>query len=204
MRENNWKPRKTWLVLTAKSRRALLPPSTPFYEPADTTNLLYFQRSMAPEERRELCSPCRLHCSFFPPPIVVHDISTMETARVRVLSNSTSFRTRLSNLLPTSLSLIPPCSPLIFPLLHLFIFLLTRRRCALFSASIEAALNILYPSSARFHFLFAKSRTRDGRRGRFPAVLSVNSFGFHDGGLLAFTVIAAEFERRRFNEERFS
>jgi len=41
-------------------------------------------------------------------------------------------------------------------------------------------------------FSFAKSQTRNGRRNRFPAVLSVNSFGFHDGGLLAFTVIATE------------
>jgi len=55
-------------------------------------------------------------------------------------------------------------------------------------------LNILYPSYASIFLRHAKSQTRNGRRGRFPGVLSVNSFGFHGGGLLAFTVIAAGFE----------
>jgi hypothetical protein len=107
----------------------------------------------------------------FPPPVAVHDISTMETARARSA--------------PLSLDLVqdetlesapdqPAAAPVPLALLSSFRFSLSlsrslsyfrshsfslsllpliRRRRALFSASIEAALNILYPSSARSRFL---------------------------------------------------
>lgn len=128
----------------------------------------------------------------FPPPVAVHDISTMETARARpLLSHSTSFRTRLSNLLPTSLPLILLSSHLsAFPSLHLSSSFYSSSIC--FSAFDRGGVEHFISFLRSLPFSFAKSRTLNGRRNRFPAVLSVNSFGFHDGGLLAFTVIAAE------------
>lgn len=158
---------KTWLVLTAKSRRALLPPSTRFYE------VLQTDPPLPPAKRgtgdRGLCSPCRLHCSFFHPPVAVHDISTMETARARsLLSHSTSFRTRLSNLAAdySRLPPIPPCSPLIFPLLsscHLASSSSSSSTCSVFRVDRGGIEHILYPSSASFHFLSPREVANSGQ-----------------------------------------
>lgn len=55
---NNQEPRKTWLILTAKSRRALLPPSSPFFRgPADPTTFSTFGGRARSRCWGPLCSP---------------------------------------------------------------------------------------------------------------------------------------------------
>lgn len=145
---------------------ALLPPSTPFYEPADTTDLLYLRRSVVPRARGRAVAlfamPFSIAPFSSPPPVAVHDISTMETARASsLLSHSTSAQDEALKSAPDQPIL--SCSPLIFPLPCLSPSPYSSSMRSVFRVDRGGIERFIYSPSARFHFLSPREIANSGR-----------------------------------------